>query len=74
MLEIKMSIDLRGSDMRMPQHFLHGTQIAAGLQQMGGKGVPQDMRMHILVYTLLPSSALEAMTDRTSTDRITVLR
>ena len=74
MLKIEMGINLRRGDMRMSQHFLHGTQITAGLQQMGSKGVPQDMRMHILVYTLLPGSALESMTYGTGTDRITTLR
>ena len=74
MLEIQMGIDLRGSDMRMPQHFLNSTQITAGLQQMGSERVSQNMRMYILMDTLLPGSVFQAMADGTCADRIAALR
>lgn len=74
MLEIKMSIDLRGSDMRMPQHFLNGTQITAGLQQMGSERMPQNMRMYILIDTLLPGSVFQAVADGASANRVAALR
>lgn len=74
MLEIQMSIDLRGSDMRMPQHFLNGTQISAGLQQMGGERMPQNMRMYILMDTLLPGSVFQTMADGAGANPIAALR
>ncbi len=69
-----MSIDLRRSDMRMPQHLLNGTQITAGLQQMGSERMPQNMRMYILMDTLLPGSVFQTMADGASADRTAVLR
>jgi hypothetical protein len=36
-LKIKMCIDLRRTDIGMPQQLLHGTQITAGFQKMTGK-------------------------------------
>ena len=32
MLEIQVGIDLRGADVGMPEQFLHGAQIATGLE------------------------------------------
>src|SRR5690554_6014237 len=52
MLKVQMSIDLCGGDVRMTKQFLHRTQVAAGLQHMAGKGVPQQVRMQALVGPL----------------------
>ena len=40
-LEIKVGVDLGGADIGVAQEFLHGTQIAAGFQQMAGEGMPE---------------------------------
>ena len=73
-LKIQMGIDLSGSDMRMSKHFLDRTQIAAGLQQVGSKRVPQDVWMHILLNTLMPCTLFQAVTDGARADRMAVLR
>ena len=41
MLKIKVSVDLGCADIRMAEQFLHATQIAAGLQHVRSKTVPQ---------------------------------
>lgn len=40
MLLIHMGIDLRGSNIGMPQHFLHAPQVGPALQQMRAKTMP----------------------------------
>jgi ABC-type nitrate/sulfonate/bicarbonate transport system substrate-binding protein len=37
MLEVQPRVDLRGGDVGMAQQFLHGAQVAAGLQHVAGK-------------------------------------
>jgi hypothetical protein len=34
---VNVRIDLRGSDVRMSEHFLDGTQVCTALQQVRGK-------------------------------------
>ena len=46
-LEIKMSVDLGGRDVRVAEQFLDGTQLSTGFKQMRGKGVPEQMRMDV---------------------------
>lgn len=46
MLKIQMGINLRGTKVGMTQQFLDGPQVATGLQQMTGKGMPQHVRMN----------------------------
>ena len=36
-LEIEVGVDLRSTDISMPQQFLHGPQVTAGLEQVAGK-------------------------------------
>ena len=45
-LEIEVGIDLCGGNAGVTQHFLHGAQVAGGLQHMRGEGVAQQVRMH----------------------------
>ena len=40
-----MRVDLGRRYIRMPQHFLDRTKIRAMFQQMGGKGMPQGVRL-----------------------------
>ena len=44
-----LGIYLRCGYIRMAQHLLHGPQIGAVLQQVGGKGMPQGMRGNLPV-------------------------
>lgn len=53
MLKVEVGIDLGGGQIGMAKQFLHRTQIAAGLQHMGGKGVTQLVRMDVAVNALL---------------------
>ena len=39
-----MGIDLGGGDVGVAQHLLHGAQVGAMVQQMGGEGVAQHVR------------------------------
>jgi hypothetical protein len=39
-----MRVDHRGRDIAVPQQLLHRPDVIASLQQMGGEGVPQNMR------------------------------
>ena len=43
---INVRVDLRRRDVRVAQHFLDYAQISAVVQQMRGKAVSQQMRMH----------------------------
>ena len=43
---IDVRVDLRGRDIGMAKHFLDHTQISAVVQQMRGKAVAQQVRMH----------------------------
>ena len=49
-LEVEVGVDLRGADIRVAKQFLHGTQVAAGFQQVTGKGVAQDMGRYFFSY------------------------
>src|SRR5881628_1813728 len=44
-LEVKMGVDLRGRDARMPEHFLHRAQVSGRLEQVRGEGMAQHMRV-----------------------------
>ena len=48
---IHMSVDLRCGDVGMAEHFLDHPQVGAMVQQMGGKGMTQEMRMHMLLQS-----------------------
>ena len=60
-LKIQMGIYLCRGDVGMPQHFLHGAQVAAGLQHMGGKAVTQDVRVHVAGDALFDRPLFEAV-------------
>ena len=63
-LEIKVSIDLRGADIRMTEQFLHRPQVATGFQQVAGKGMPQGMWVDITRGTLPSCPVLDALLHR----------
>src|SRR5438105_12345638 len=44
---VDVRVDLGGGDVRVPEHRLHGAQIGAALQEMGGEAVAQRVRMHV---------------------------
>ena len=48
-----VGIDLRGCDIGMAQHNLHGTQIGAAFQKMRRKGMPECMRINLLLQSRL---------------------
>src|ERR1700735_3461944 len=39
-----MSVNLRGRDVAMTEHLLHGAQVGAALEQMRGEAMPQCVR------------------------------
>ena len=46
-LPIEPRVDLRCCNVRVSEQLLHRAQIAAGLQQVRRKAVPQNVRMHV---------------------------
>jgi hypothetical protein len=47
-LKVKMGVDLGGTDLGMAKELLHSAQVATGLQQVAGEGMPQHMRVYAL--------------------------
>ena len=41
--DLDMGVNLSGSDVGMPQHFLNAAQIGAVIEKMGGEGMPNYM-------------------------------
>ena len=58
-----MGIDLRGSHIRMPQQRLHGANVAATPEQLGGEGVPEGMTAGGLVHARAPQRLLDRFLD-----------
>src|SRR4051812_29262175 len=46
-LLIDMRVDLRGGDIRMPEHLLDDAQVGAVAQQVRGKRMPQQVRVNV---------------------------
>ena len=44
MLKIEVSVNLGGCNIGVSEQFLHGAQIRAGFEQVGGEGMTQHMR------------------------------
>ena len=63
MLEVEVGIHLGRRDMGVSQQLLYGAQVAAGLEQVGSKGVAQDMGMDLVVQTLLAGAQGHARFD-----------
>src|SRR5580700_6032174 len=54
MLEIKVGVDLGGGDVRVAEQLLDGAQVAAGLEQVGGEGVPEQVGIYVQRDSLAP--------------------
>ena len=59
-LEVKVSINLRRRDIRVAQQFLHATQVVAGLEQVGGERMPEQVRVDLGVDALAASPVIDA--------------
>src|SRR5690606_40125476 len=46
-LEVQVSIDLRGGDVRVAEQFLHAAQILARLEQVRSERMPEHVRMNM---------------------------
>ena len=55
---LHMGINLRGSQIGMPQHILNHTQVGSILEQVGSEGMTHDMRVHIFRQSYGSSTAL----------------
>ena len=53
-LEVKVCIDLGRTDVRVSEKLLYSAQIAAGLEQVGRKRMPEHMRVYAHVDSLAP--------------------
>ena len=71
MLEIKMRVDLRSTDIGMPKQLLHGAQISRGFEQMTYTRVAQQMRINALPDALVASAALESRAHPVGAERTT---
>ncbi len=63
-LKIQVRVDLRGGNVGMPQKFLNAAQIRAGFEQMGGKRMPEHVRMHMHFQAHAPGPGIHAKLDR----------
>ena len=53
---VNMRIDLRRTDVAMPQQALQGSQVGSSFKEMGCKGMAQDMRADICRVDPCPDS------------------
>ncbi len=53
MLEIKVSVDLRGGDVGVAEQLLHAAKFSTGFKEMRGERVPEQVRVHVLLEPLL---------------------
>ena len=58
-LKIQMGVDLGGGQIGVPQQLLHRAQVGRGFQQMGGKAVPQLVRIDVGSQILLDAPLLQ---------------
>ena len=63
MLEVQTRINLGRRDLAVPQKLLHRPQIAAGLQHMAGKRMPQHVWMHGHRQTGLQTAPFQTLPD-----------
>src|SRR5215469_11703719 len=54
MLEVKVGVDLRSRDVGVAEQLLHSAQLPARLEQVRGKGVPEQVRVHAHAKSLAP--------------------
>jgi hypothetical protein len=62
-LEVKVSIDLGRGDVRVSQELLHAPQIVARLEKVGGKGMPEKVRVDTGIDALAPRPVVHAGLD-----------
>ena len=72
-LKIEVSIDLGRADIGVPQHLLHGAQVAARLQHVGSKAVAQHVRVDIAADTLFDRPLLHAVLHGTGADALAAM-
>jgi len=48
-LSLNVGVDLRGPDVGVTKHFLHGANISAAHQQMCGEGMTKDVGSHVFL-------------------------
>ena len=53
MLEIKVSVDLRGRDVGVAEQLLHPTKFSTGFKEMGGERMSEKVRVNMLLQPLL---------------------
>src|ERR1700676_432905 len=63
-LEIQVRVDLRGGDVGVSQKFLDAAQIRTGFEQMGGKRMPEHVRMHMHFQAHAPGPGIHAKLNR----------
>src|ERR1700752_2853254 len=70
-LEVKMSVDLRRRDVGVPQQLLDATQLPARFEQVGGEGMPEEVRMHVHAQALALRPVVDARLDGAGTQALT---
>ena len=60
MLEIKVRVNLRCGNVGVAQQLLDPAQVVAGLEDVGGEGVAEEMRVDIGVDALAPGPVFDA--------------
>ena len=73
MLEVKVRIDLRARDIGVPKQFLYTTQVVAGLQQVTGKGMTEQVRIDLGIDSLPFGPVGEASLHRPMTESLSAI-
>lgn len=59
-------VDLRGTDIHMPQHDLDGPEVSPAFQEMTGKGMAKGVRGNMVKNMGLPGVLFEALPEALS--------
>src|SRR5262245_57970335 len=72
-LEVKVRIYLRRTDVGMAEKFLPAAEVPARLEQVGGERVPEEMRVHRHVQVAARGPAPDPALDRARAEAPAVL-
>ena len=72
-LKIKMRINLGGTNVCVAKQFLNGSKVAAGFQDMTGKGMPEHMRVYMQTITLFTGPRFDSGLDIGVADALAAL-
>src|SRR5688572_28618241 len=69
MLAVDVRVDLRGGDVLVAEHLLHGAEVGASFQQVRGEGVAEDVGVDLLLDAGGARPLLRDVPDRVPAER-----